>query len=148
MATVLALSEILLPATENAHVSTLVQRHVTSRTQQHPGYLQEYQRAVQLLDERARRLGAMAPRFSQLSLADRQRVLGSLLWAYRGEDLLWRYAEAILLRKRVLSFRRFVVTDVLVAGYRASYGWAIVGYSHYPGIPAADPRDYTRPVTA
>lgn len=145
MQTILALGDILVSPDDADRARSLIQAHVEDRAQQHQGYLDEYRSGVALLDAASANRQGAAARFAGLHLDDRTAVLQSLLWSYRAADTLHRYLEALFLSRRQLAFRRFVVADILSAYYRSPFGWKIVGYSHYPGVPAADPLDYARP---
>ena len=121
--------------------------HVNHRTTREAGYLAQYRSGIGILNAAAQRASAPGARFDHLSREAREGVLNGLLWRYRSGDRLTRWLERILVSKRLRAFRQFVIADLLVEFYRSSHGWAVVGYSHYPGVPAADPLDYTRPVT-
>jgi hypothetical protein len=145
MRTIIALSETLMPRIEGSEVyNGLIKDRVNYRTNNVRGYLKEYRNAVKLLEETSKKVIG-GKKFSELNLSERDRVVGSILWRYSSEEALKRRLERIFIFRRKIAFRDFVVRDILVTLFqKSSVGWAIVGYSHYPGVPAADPRDYTR----
>ncbi|MPZ78682.1 MAG: hypothetical protein GEU77_19450 [Deltaproteobacteria bacterium] len=148
MSTVMALAEVLIPAdTKSERIYNVLRSHVESRTLANNGYLEEYRRAVALLDETAESVTAVGGKFAELPVSQRQRILEDILWEYRAEQTRVRQFEAIFSPAGTLAFRNFVVRDILEAFFRKLPGeaWAIVGYSHYPGVPA-DPRTYSRPL--
>lgn len=148
LATIIALAEVLYPPDTEADVAALARAHASSRCERDPGYLPAYRAAVELLNERAA-ANSTGKGFVDLSPAQRDGILHALLWSYSGRrfiHFLGRHAEAVAISAEALSLRRFVVADLLQAYYGSHWGWTTVGYSHYPGIPAADPLDYTRPV--
>lgn len=152
MKTIIALSEVLVSENEMARIKGFVREHVHYRTTNHKAYLKEYKDAVKLLGEKTKEVFGTNRSFFELTLLERNKVLGSILRKYRA--ILWKYRadksvpilERIFLSKRESAFRDFVARDILMAFYRYHGGWALVGYSHYPGVLAADPRDYTRPL--
>ena len=145
---IVALAEVLYPPDPGLDLGPFVRAYAARRCGSDAGYLPEYQRAARLLDERtaASRAGAA---FADLSRAQRDAILHSLLWSYSGRRFVGataRFAEGITVSEDALSLRRFIMADLLHAYYSSPQGWAVVGYSHCPGVPAADPLDYTRPV--
>ncbi len=145
MATIVALALVIFPPDAGGDVAELARRHAADRCARLPGYLPEYQRATRLLDERS--VAHSAQPFAALPVAERDGVLRSLLWSYTGRRLVGtagRYVEQATVPAPVLAVRRFVISDLLAAFYASAGGWATVGYTHYPGTAAADPREYTR----
>ena len=140
MNTLIALSDVLVPAITPASHDDLVRDHVNSRTSATPGYLREYRNAVKLLE------GRRSNRFAALPIGEREEIVGALLWKYGARDRKMHRLEQVFVSKARRAFRTFVAKDLIEALYGSPVGWAIVGYSHYPGVPAADPRDYCRPV--
>ena len=120
--------------------------HVARRTATEAGFLKEYRNAVRLLNQSARRVQGDAKRFEELNAVERDRALESILWRYSGDDRWMILLEKLFVSKGRLNFREFVVRDILKAFYRSGAGWRVVGYTKYPGIPAKDPLEYTRPL--
>jgi hypothetical protein len=118
---------------------------VAERAGRVAGALAQYRAAVVLLDETAQRRHRGTATFAELDRTRREDVLASLLWTYRAGDAMTSLLERVTSPRRVRALRELVVKDLLKAFYRSPAGWALVGYSHFPGVPAADPRDYSRP---
>ena len=149
MKTMIALSEVLIPTVGRSEVNNeFISSYVNYKANNVKGYLKEYRNAVRLLEETSKRVIGNDRNFFELNLSERDKVLGSILWRYQAEEIVKRRLERIFISRRRQAFRDFVVKDILVSFFRGSpiVGWAIVGYSHYPGVPAEDPRDYTRPI--
>jgi len=149
MTTIIALAEVLIPNSMNSErVSGELRSYVDERTLGENGYLKEYRRAAALLDKTADSVKAGEGKFADLQVAQRQRVLEKILWQYRADQTRMRQFEAIFAPTETLAFRKFVVKDILRAFFSRlpAEAWAIVGYSHYPGVPG-DPRAYTRPLS-
>ncbi|MEX0806628.1 MAG: gluconate 2-dehydrogenase subunit 3 family protein [Candidatus Binatia bacterium] len=145
MSSVMALAEVLIPTQKKSEqIDAVLRSHVDNRTLADPGYFKEYRNAVALLDQTAENFGK---KFFELPVSERQQVLEDILWEYRAEQTRVRQVEAIFSPARTLAFRNFVVEDIIEAFFRKLPGeaWSIVGYSHYPGVPA-DPRAYSRPL--
>lgn len=145
MRTVLALAEVLLPRDRPGMDREFFLQHVYGRTSDTRGYLREYREAVKLLDEKTPG-AAGRPDFAGLGLAEREKVLASILWKYRAGESLKARLALIFAPGRTLAFREFVVKDLLAAYYRSPAAWSLLGYAHFPGTPAADPLEYTRPL--
>ena len=144
MGTVMALAEVLVPTEKKSErLYDVLRSHVDGRTLADNGYLKEYRNAVAFLDETAE---TFRKKFAELPLSKREEVLQDILWEYGGKQTRVRQVEAIFSPAITLAFRNFVVKDILEAFFRKlpDEAWSIVGYSHYPGLPA-DPRAYTRP---
>jgi hypothetical protein len=120
--------------------------HVARRTTTEPGYLREYQEGAKLLNAATRHIFGGAKRFEELDHTESNLVLESILWKYRAGDKWRKVLERLFVSKRRLAFRKFVVRDILKAFYRSGPGWQVVGYTKYPGIPANDLLEYTRPL--
>lgn len=142
---IVALAEVLI-SPERWPGAGLFVEHVTRQTTSKPGYLDQYRAGVGILNDAARRSHTASVAFDKLSREAREAVLSGLLWRYRADERVTRWLERMFVSERLRAFRRFVVTDLLVAFYCSAHGWAVVGYTHHPGVPAADPFDYTRPV--
>jgi hypothetical protein len=145
---VAALAEVLYPPDATPEAIALGRAHAATRCEKEPGYLPEYRRAVQLLDERAA-AARSGKTFAALTREQRDAVLHALLWDYSGRRFvgtMGRLVENATASEEASALRRFVVADLLQAFYSSGYGWAVVGYTHYPGVPAADPLDYTKPL--
>ncbi len=115
---------------------------VSSRTENQHGMLKEYRYAVTLLSKETRKAFS-DKRFSELSLADRDRVLGKILmryehpvnaskWRQRGR-LTGEHLDVVFGRFTQRRFRQFVVRDLLMHYYTGRRGWATVGYDEFPG---------------
>jgi hypothetical protein len=148
MKTIIALSEVLIPTVEKSGANSEFSRsHVNYKTKNVKGYLKEYRNAEKLLQETSKKVIVSDRKFYELNLPERDRVLGSILWRYRSGEFVKPRLERIFSSRRKMAFRDFVVRDILIASFQQTpVGWAIVGYCHYPGVPAADPRDYTKPL--
>ena len=149
MKTILALAQALVPDIAMAKLDdrffTELVNHTTSTEK---GWLKEYRGAVNFLNQTTQSVIDKTKSFSELTPAERERVLESILWKYRkGETASVRnqFME-IISPRRTLAFRTFVVRHIMLAFSRSPAVWAIVGYSHYPGIPAVDPFEYTKPL--
>jgi len=146
MRTILALVEVAAPRTKMQSVDhEFFQRHVNNKTSNVKGYLKEYREGAKLLDETTHKVIDHRQDFVALSVAERNTVLEAILWKYRAGAILKPRVELLLASRTALSFREFVLKDLLAAFYRSGMGWALVGYIHYPGTPAADPFDYAKP---
>jgi hypothetical protein len=148
MKTIVALSEVLIPTFGKSGTNDeFIRNYVNFKTNNVKGYLKEYRNGVKLLDETSKKVIGGDRKFYELNLSKRDKVLSSILWRYRSGEIIKCRLERVLLPKRKIEFRYFVVRDILKVSFQqTSAGWAIVGYSHYPGVPAADPRDYTKPL--
>jgi hypothetical protein len=151
MKSVLALAQTLVPDVAMAKLDGgFFTELVNHKTSTEKGWLKEYRGAVSFLNETTHNIIDKAKSFSEITPAERERVLESILWKYRkgeGTSVTKQLMELISPR-RTLAFRAFVVRHIMLAFSRSSAVWAIVGYSHYPGVPAADPFEYTRPLDA
>jgi hypothetical protein len=146
MEEVFALAEALFPQDQDITATRHFVRHyVNGRTTSRQGYLAEYQRAVALLQETTNELLDTGQQFSELPMADRNAVLSELLEPPR-TGRIGHFFDRIFGSGEIPAFRAHVVRDLLQAFYRSPDGWAVVGYSNYPGVPARDPREYTRPL--
>lgn len=141
LATLAALATLVLPSTAGQAGRALVQRHVLEQSEQTPGMLAEYRRAVRLLDSSgSQRELPFRDRSTEVQLA----TLRALFPPYGATDLVGRLRAELVASRDVRAARALVVSDMLGAFYRSAEGWKTVGYSHYPGVGAADPLDYTR----
>jgi len=139
--TLAALTALLLPSTASQASRDLVHRHIIDQAARVPGLLAEYRRAVRLLDTsgvQARLPFTARPAHAQLA------TLRALFPPYAAADRVGRLRADLFVTGGARAARDFVVADLLGAFYRSRQGWATVGYSHYPGVGAADPLDYTR----
>ena len=145
MKMICALSEVLTPLVESSGTKNeFMRNYVNYKTSNVKGYLKEYINGVKLLKETSKKVVSRDRKFYELNLPERDNVLRSILWEYGSEDGVMRRLERIFISRRKLAFRDFVVSDIIVASVKEPHvGWSIVGYSHYPGVPAARPRDYT-----
>jgi hypothetical protein len=147
MKTILALAQTLVPGVAMAKLDGgFFTELVNHKTSTEKGWLKEYREAVGFLNETTQNINGKAKSFAELTPAERERVLESMLWKYRkGEGTSVRnQLMEIISPRRTLAFRAFVVRHIMLAFSRSPAVWAIVGYSHYPGVPAADPFEYTR----
>jgi hypothetical protein len=148
MGTVMALADVLVPTEKKSErLYDVLRSHVDGRTLADNGYFREYRKAVRYLDETTASVTTAGKKFADLPVSQRQRMLEEILWEYRADQARIKQVEAIFSPARTLAFRNFVVKDLLEAFFRKlpDEAWAIVGYSHYPGLPA-DPRAYSRPL--
>jgi hypothetical protein len=148
MATAIGLAEVLIPTERKSEqTNNTLRSHIDARTANERGYLKEYRSAVVLLDDTIQDVLGAKRKFFELAMSDRQQILEAILWQHRGAQTRMQQIEAIFLPARNLAFREFVVEDILEGFFRQipAEGWAIVGYSHYPGVPT-DPRAYSRPL--
>ncbi|HEY7535919.1 MAG TPA: hypothetical protein VH878_08230 [Thermodesulfobacteriota bacterium] len=148
MRTIIALSEALIPTVEKPRANDeFIRDQINQKTKNVKGLLREYRNAVNLLNEASKKVNGSDRIFSELSLSERDDVLGSILWRYRSDEVVKRVLERIFVSRKKIAFRDFVIKSILVTFFRVSPAteWAIVGYSSYPGVPAEDPREYTRP---
>lgn len=147
MKNILALSEILVPKDLKLGLNIdFFRNHVNYKTLNSDGYLKEYRDGSKLLEEATKEFIDSNKNFFELSLSERDKILGLILWRYRADELVRPLLENMVVSERKLRFRQFVVKDIIRAFYESRAGWAVVGYSHYPGVPAADPREYTSPL--
>jgi len=143
MRTVLALGEVLVPA-KHAPPEQFFREYINRVTQTQPGYLREYQCTVKLLDATSRSFSKGKP-FRDLTTRERDKVLEALLWRYDKNDLtIIRKVEKYATSRDATALRKYIVTPMIDYYYRSPYGWAVVGYTSFPGVPPADPMVYTR----
>ncbi len=149
MQSILALSMVLVPRLEAWEGSDeFLRNHVNLKTRDFDG-LWDYQNAVKLLNRACRTKTGMKRRFAEINRSEQDEVLGSILGKYRSDEPWKGRLKRAMMSSEQKTFRDYVVKDILLAVFRESpAGWALVGYSHYPGVPAADPRDYTRALMA
>jgi hypothetical protein len=124
-----------------------VRAYVDERTSTVPGYLREYQTAVELLSAAtARRHPGTA--FPALSVAARDEVLRSFLRRYpspRGQPA-WRRrlrltsenVDTLVAGGQARRFRLYVARDLLAFYFSSAAGWAVVGYQAFPGRSRAE----------
>jgi hypothetical protein len=145
MDAVIGLAEVLLPP-DQPFDARFFSAHVNRRTSRDAGYLPAYREAArQLLDLGHRYQSAEIP-FGGLPRHERNGILEILLTPYAATNRFMKRAEPIFVSESRQRLRRFVVRDLLDAWYRSPAGWAVVGYMHFPGSPAADPLDYSKPL--
>lgn len=142
--TIAALAEIVAPPDAPPAALTLLRQHVERNAAEVAGMLAVYGASARLLDRSAEE--RHAARFAALTPARRDEVLNSLLWSYDARSAVRRTIESLSVSAEVAALRRFVIADLAQAFYASPFGWQVVGYTHYPGVPARDPRDYTRPL--
>lgn len=147
MKTVLALVEVVVPHAETVNADReFFQQYVNNKTLHVKGYLKEYGEGIKILDETTHKMIDHQRDFADLSLPERNTVLESILWRYSAGETLKPRLELLFAPRSTLSFREFVLKDLLSAFYRSGAGWTLVGYVHYPGTPATDPLDYAKPI--
>jgi hypothetical protein len=144
MSTAIALGEVLVPA-KFTPPADFFREYVNWVTQTQAGYLREYERAVRLLDTTAHSTAKASP-FRDLTVPERNAVLQMLLWRYDIGDEVISRLEKFATSRDASALRQYVVTPMLEYYYRSPDGWAVVGYKHFPGVPAADPLAYTKPL--
>lgn len=145
MRTVVALGETVA-APDSLPPPDFFRDYVNSVTQMQQGFLKEYRRADALLNATSRDQfghGGLLP-FANLPLSRRDKVLKKLLWPYPGHDRILRKVEKVTVSQDTLALRVYVIEPLIEYYYRSPYGWAVVGYTSFPGKPPRDPRAYTR----
>lgn len=147
--TIAALGEVLVSPT-SMPPPEFFRDYADSVTQRRPGFLKEYQDTAKLLDGSAREVFGRSPggNFAALTLAERSEVLAELLWQYSGLDSVRPKLEKLTAGRDALGLRMFVMQPLIEHYYRSPYGWAVVGYQSFPGMPPGDSRAYTRPPNA
>lgn len=144
MATLVALAEVALPSESGIDTAGFARHHFHRRAASEAGFLSEYRSTVVLLDGEAQQRGADG--FAAASPEARQAVLESLLWSHPNTNVVAGYLEQAFSSPQALAMRRFVLSDLLAAFFASPDGWSLLGYQHFPGVPAVDPLDYVRPV--
>lgn len=139
-----ALAETLVPEDETSGAGpSWVREFVDGRTSRVPGWLPEYRAAADLLDRYARELRPGVRRFADLAAGEREVVLQRHFDTDSLGDRVWFRLESAseegVLKERC---RQLVMKDLLVNFYGSPGGWAVIGYTNYPGVPG-DPREYT-----
>jgi hypothetical protein len=160
MTTILALVEILVPEHILPDREGRI-RIVNSNTENDgpqdddgPIYF-EYKAACKLLDKATLKLEGIQG-FHLASTGQRENILRTLLWSYKAGEwnrpsyyigTIYASLERIFQSEAERRFREYVVRDLLRAFY-IQYGVAykLADYTHWPGVPASDLRDYTRPI--
>jgi len=141
---IVALGEAIV-APESVPPVKFFQDYVNDVTQSQRGFLKEYERAAGLLNRTSLRLfeqGKARNRFAELSPAQRDEVLQTLLWRYSGSDVMAPKLEKLMVSRDTLALRMFIMEPLIEHYYRSPYGWAVVGYKTSPGRPR-DPGAYT-----
>jgi hypothetical protein len=144
MRTIIALAEVLVPA-EFTPPEDFFRGYVDWVTRGQPGYLKEYRGAARMLDATARSHGKSAL-FRELAVPERDELLRTLLWQYDADDRIVRKLEKVTASRDASALRQCIMNPMIQYYYRSPYGWAVVGYKHFPGVPPTDPRAYTRPL--
>jgi hypothetical protein len=119
--------------------------YVNVITKNQHGFLREYQRAAAYLNATSTDQFGRGARFdfADLSLSQRDKVLEKLLWQYQGHDRIVRKVEKLVASRDAIALRMYVMNPLIEYYYRSTYGWAIVGYESFPGLPPRHPRAYT-----
>lgn len=141
---IIALAEVLILKDETLDADEIwVRNFVNNKTENEPGYLFEYQNGVRLLDRITRNLKGEHMKFHELPMDIRNILLhqnfgmdGSL------DKIFFRLQFFTHLGKLKIYFWYFVIKELLYDFYSSPYGWAVVGYTSYPGVPG-NPREYT-----
>ena len=125
--TVVAFAEIVvggraLAPVERGHV----QEHIGERTQATPGYLALYRSTSVLLDSLAGGSFWALDRAGRAGIVSRH-DLGNA--DVRIREYLWPF------RRREQSVRALAVPDLVAGFYASPAGWALVGYTVFPGRP-------------
>jgi hypothetical protein len=122
---------------------------INLRTSSAKGYYREYEDAAALLNSRARK--RFSSTYASLDERSRESILrevldGQLSFAQENQELSstkkMRLTFQLLFSRPEMRFQAFVFLDLLEFYWLSGTGWAVVGYSSYPGIPK-DPRAYT-----
>jgi len=112
--------------------------HIAYRTRNKPGYLSLYQLTARHLDHLAQ------GRFAKLDLGERSKMMIS----YRLTSSRIRAHEYLFtFHRNQLAIRRLAITDLISGFYRSPAGWALVGYTIFPGR-CGDLIRYTEPESA
>jgi hypothetical protein len=138
--TLQALAARLFPSSAGETGVALARRHVIDQSARVPGMLREYRRAVRLLDTAGRHDRPFAARTVDVQRA----TLLELFPPYTTSAWGGRLRARLFTPHEARSARVFVVNDLLAMYFSSAPGWATVGYTHFPGVAAADPLDYTR----
>jgi len=117
--------------------------YVNTMTMNRSGYLDLYIRVARLLNETATSLHGAD--FVKSSRNQRDSVLRELLMEFGKSDPRTRRLEAFMTSRIATSLRTLMMDPMLKHYYRSRYGWRVVGYQAYPGVPQPHPRAYTRP---
>jgi hypothetical protein len=142
-----AFGEVLIPVddtpgADEAWVRDYVDRQTTARA----GWLEEYRSAANLLDRLASEAGQKEP-FSTLPFPVRDRIV-SQNFPGNGTLAQWTFDLSICTAAGRQKMRAWtlVARDLIDGFYGSPGGWAVIGYTNYPGTAAQDPRGYTQPV--
>lgn len=144
MQTIIALAEALFPS-DIKTPDIFIKQYVNTQTNNEKGYLKAYRESAALLDTEASNLFGKDKVFYSLTLADRNRVLDSLLGFYRKYNYskrIQKRLEMIFVSERAQALRSFVVKPLLRAFYESPYGWRVVGYDSFPGRPGRNAKTY------
>jgi hypothetical protein len=114
---------------------------VDEKTRDTPGALDAYRQSARLLEESSRR--HYGKRFPRLSMAERDHLLHWLFVAYPHEERLPAWARRMRLVPNKWSLlveagahrllRHHVMTELLSWYYTTDRGWAVVGWTEFPG---------------
>jgi hypothetical protein len=107
-------------------------RYLADHARDVAGYLALYRSAAAYLDGLAR-----GP-FAALPEGERLRLIGERIMTGDG-DGAWR----LVFRRRAVAIERILVPDLIRGYYESAAGWAVVGYSTFPGQ-CGDLAGYTR----
>ena len=134
--TLLAYAEVLAaPARWSEEDRQALAHHVEERAGRRPGFLALYRTTARVLEERADRRFTVMGRAERTRLIVRERLVPASL---RPLDYL------TTLDRRRLSVSGLAAPDLLQGYYDSASGWAIVGYTSFPGR-CGDLMRYTRP---
>ncbi|MEP6572052.1 MAG: hypothetical protein ABJD11_05125 [Gemmatimonadota bacterium] len=144
MSAIIGLAAVLIPS-DQPFDPDFFTRFVNRRTASAPGCLVAYRDAARLLLELGRKYQSPTVPFGDLPLHERSGILESLLTPYAANNRLMKSTEPLFTSESKQRLRKLVVHDLLDAWYRSAGGWAVVGYTHFPGVPASDPLEYSKP---
>jgi hypothetical protein len=134
--------------TDDATIPALECRtFVNEKTNTIPGALDAYRRAIRLLNESSVRHNHTD--FSQLTITERDELLHRLFITFPHDEGMPQWARRVhLLSPHTLSLvfevgafralRHHVMPELLSWYYTTKRGWAVVGWTDYPGIARRD----------
>jgi Gluconate 2-dehydrogenase subunit 3 len=142
-----AFGEVLIPADDTPGVDEAwVRDYVDRQTTARAGWLEEYRSAASLLDRLASEAGQREP-FSTLPFSVRDSIVRQS-FPGNGTFAQWVFQLSICTTPGRQKMRAWtlVARDLIDGFYGSPGGWAVIGYTNYPGTAAQDPRGYTQAV--